>query len=289
MTYNAVLKDTIGPLMLPCATDAYPYYGEIKQAQEQELWEVSKAGAAVIMTGLLSPDMAHNCQEWIRTNHANYLSYRAGSVKRRGDAAGLRFDYAWGKAKETINSVCASLVSTSPSNEGASSTGMQPTSATPDHFKELGRPDWFVGQAAEEFHRGTELFYQGDYDGAIQAYQSAQIHHGKPSTVLENKIGIAFLELGNHQQAIDHFTKAIEIEDGPTNRVNRAQSYIETDQCPPAIHDAQQALDMKPESTDGYHTDAEAHRVLRAAMAMALTWPLATTPKRSRTPERRCL
>ena len=144
-------------------------------------------------------------------------------------------------------------------------TGTQPNAATPDpdHIKELGRPYWFVDQAAEEFDRGTELFYQGDYDGAIQAYKSAQIHHGKPSTVLENKIGIAFLGLGNHQQAIDHFTKAIEIEDGPVGRLNRASSYIETGQCPLAIHDAQQALDMKPESTDGYHTDAEAHIVLR--------------------------
>ena len=144
-------------------------------------------------------------------------------------------------------------------------TRMQPNAATPDpdHIKELGHHDWFFGQALAEANRGTELFHQGDYDGAIQAYQSAQIHHGKPSSVMENRIGWAFLELGNHQQAIDHFTKAIEIEDGPTDRVNRAISYIETDQCPLAIHDAQQALDMKPESTDGYHTDAEAHRELR--------------------------
>ena len=101
-------RDTLGPLMLPCATDAYAHYGEIKQAQEQEILEVSKAGGMVFQIGLLSPDMAYNCQEWIRANHANYLSLRAGSVKRRGDAAGLRFDHAWGRAKETINSVCAS-------------------------------------------------------------------------------------------------------------------------------------------------------------------------------------
>ena len=143
-------------------------------------------------------------------------------------------------------------------------TGMQPNAATPDpdHFKEVGDKDLFLGQAWTELDRGLELFYQADYHGALQAFQSAKIHHGKPSSVLENRIGTALQSLGDHQQAIDHFTKAIEIEDGPIDRVNRAISYLETNQCPLAIHDAQQALDMKPESTDGYHTDAEAHIVL---------------------------
>ena len=143
-------------------------------------------------------------------------------------------------------------------------TGMQPNAATPDpnHFKEVGDKDWFLGQAAEESDRGKELFDQADYHGALQAFQSAKIHHGKPSSVLENRIGTAFQSLGDHQQAIDHFTKAIEIEEQPLDRVNRALSYIETGQCTLAIHDAQQALDMEPESADGFHTDAQAHFML---------------------------
>ena len=139
----------------------------------------------------------------------------------------------------------------------------QPNAATtdPDDYTKLGTDEKFFGQALAEANRGDELFYQGDYNGAIQAYQSAQIHRSKPSSVLENGIGIAFQSLGNHQQAIVHLTKAIEIDDNPADRINRAISYIETGQCPLAIHDAQQVLDMEPESTDGWHTDAEAHGV----------------------------
>ena len=140
----------------------------------------------------------------------------------------------------------------------------QPYAATtdPDDYTELGTNKWLFGQAATEFNRGEELFDQADYHGALQAYQSAQIHRIKPSSLLENQIGIAFQSLGDHQQAIDHFTKGIEIEDEPANRLNRASSYIETDQCPLAIHDAQQALDMEPESADGVHTHAQAHIVI---------------------------
>ena len=140
----------------------------------------------------------------------------------------------------------------------------QPNAATPDpdDYIELGDSDLFFGQALAESDRGKELFDQADYHGALQAFQSAKIHHGKPSSVLENRIGTTFQSLGDHQQAIDHFTKAIEIEEQPLDRVNRALSYIETGQCPLAIHDAQQALDMEPESADGFHTDAEAHFML---------------------------
>ena len=68
--------------------------------------------------------------------------------------------------------------------------------------------------------------------------------------------------MGNHQRAIDHFSKALEIKDTPTNRVNRGDSYRETGQCPLAIHDAQQALEMKADSAEGIHTDAEARYIL---------------------------
>ena len=100
--------ETLTPIVVPCATDAYAHYGEIQETQEREMLEASKAGAMVLHIGLLSPDMDYNCREWNRTNHANYLTLRAGSVKRRGETAGLRFDYAWAKAKEKINLACAS-------------------------------------------------------------------------------------------------------------------------------------------------------------------------------------
>ena len=133
-----------------------------------------------------------------------------------------------------------------------------------DHFKEIGGDDSFSGQAETEFEKGKELFRQEDYHGALQAFQSAQIHHSKPSSVLETQIGMAFRRLDDHQQAIDHFTKAMEIKDNPVGRVNRALSYIETSQCPLTFQDAKRALEMEPESADGFHTHAEAHAALSA-------------------------
>ena len=129
-------------------------------------------------------------------------------------------------------------------------------------FIEVGGDDSFSGQAATEFEKGKDLLHQEDYHGALQTFQSAQIHHGKPSSVLENQIGIAFRRLDDHQQAIDHFTKAIEIKDNPTGRVNRALSYIATGQCKLTFQDTKRALDMDPQSADGFHTNAEAHAAL---------------------------
>ena len=129
---------------------------------------------------------------------------------------------------------------------------------------EVGGDDSFSGQAATEFEKGKELFQQENYHGALQAFQSAKVHHGKPSSVLETQIGMVFRRLDDHEQAIDHFTKAIRIKDNPIGRVNRALSYIETSQCPLTFQDGKRALDMEPESADGFHTHTEAHAALSA-------------------------
>ena len=131
-------------------------------------------------------------------------------------------------------------------------------------FIEVGGDDSFSGQAATEFEKGKDLLQQENYHGALQAFQSAQVHHGKPSSVLETQIGMVFRRLDDHQQAIVHFTKAIGIKDNPVGRVNRALSYIEISQCPLTFQDAKRVLDMEPESANGFHTHAEAHAALSA-------------------------
>ena len=135
-------------------------------------------------------------------------------------------------------------------------------------FIEVGGNDSFSGQAATEFEKGKDLLKQENYHAALQAFQAAQVHHGKPSSVLENQIGMAFRRLDDHQQAIDHFTKAIEIKDNPVGRVNRSLSYIETSQCPLTFQDAKRALDMEPKSAEGFHTHAEAHAALSTCHLM---------------------
>ena len=90
-----------------CGLQVYgaPYI--VSRQQEFEVLEASKAGSAIWRTGLLSPDMKHNCEEWEQSRHINYRSLRDGSVRRRGEKSGLNFDYAWGKVKEHISNACA--------------------------------------------------------------------------------------------------------------------------------------------------------------------------------------
>ena len=122
--------------------------------------------------------------------------------------------------------------------------------------------DEFSGPAAAMLEQGRELFKQQDYRAAAEAFATAQLRHGKPSQILENQTGMALRRLEDHPQAIVHFTKAIELRDNPVDRIERALSFIATRQCANALQDASRALEMQPESTNGFHTVAEAHAVL---------------------------
>ncbi len=120
----------------------------------------------------------------------------------------------------------------------------------------------FFGQASDEIERAESLRGQGRYLEAIDAYKSAQAHHGKPSRVLENHIGLTYQFAGQHETAILHFTNAIAIEESAANLVNRGTSYHNIGRCDLAINDAQTALAIQPEHGTGYHTHAEAHEIL---------------------------
>ena len=120
----------------------------------------------------------------------------------------------------------------------------------------------FTGKALTEFNRGEDLYLQGEYRAAILAYQLAQNHRNEPSRVVNNRIGTSLQELGDHRQALIHFTAALDIQDNPLDRVNRAVSYFETDQCPRAIQDAERALEMQHLVLDAYHSDAEANAIM---------------------------
>ena len=51
------------------------------------------------------------------------------------------------------------------------------------------------------------------------------------------------------------------------DRVNRGSSFVETDQCEPAIEDAKAALTMEPIKEDEFHTDSEANIILAGCYA----------------------
>ena len=138
---------------------------------------------------------------------------------------------------------------------------------SPEMFREVGDKEWFHGETAAVLRRGEETFAQGKYQESLESFLEAQRLHGTPSANLQSWIGISYQALGQHDQAIQHHTNAIQIEDDPVDRVNRGLSFIETGKYGPAIEDAKAALTMEPITGDGYHTDAEANTILASCYA----------------------
>ena len=132
-----------------------------------------------------------------------------------------------------------------------------------------------MGQALAAAERGQAQFAAGNYPAAVASLQSALQHHGKPSGVLENWLGLSYQEQGEHYTAIQHFTNALFISDGALDRINRGNSYLEANQCDLAIIDAIAALSMEPAEAPGFHTDVEANSMLSSCYAVNGEWTAA--------------
>ena len=136
------------------------------------------------------------------------------------------------------------------------------TPSKPSEILEIGDEEFFLGRTLAAVEEGLALFDAGEYRAAIEAFKRAQRRHGKPSGVLENRIALAYAELGLHELSIDHYSAAITINDSAVDRVNRALAYYEIERCDLAIEDAKTALALEPESAPGYHSDVEANSIL---------------------------
>ena len=69
--------------------------------------------------------------------------------------------------------------------------------------------------------------------------------------------------MGEYDLAIQHLSKAIEIDDATIDRVNRSLAYLHAGQCDAAVRDAKgAALATAPQSVVGFHTDAAANNLL---------------------------
>ena len=149
-----------------------------------------------------------------------------------------------------------------PTNTPAAPADATIPTISPENFHQVGKGQWFFGETSEAVGRGEEAFARGEYQEALEDFLEAQRLHGEPSPVLQNNIGNSYRALGQNDQAIHHYTNALEIEDGATRRTTRGTAYGETGQCSAAIEDAKIALTMEPASSDGFHTDIEANIIL---------------------------
>ena len=114
---------------------------------------------------------------------------------------------------------------------------------------------------------GNAWLHTGEYQLAIEKYKEAQIHHGKPSAVLENNIAFAYRLWGKYNLAIEHYTKALGISDDSMTRMGRLIVYHAIGRCDLAIPDAETVLTQKPETAPGLHTNVEALWVLSSCSA----------------------
>ena len=140
--------------------------------------------------------------------------------------------------------------------------------ADPGEFVELeGRKERFSGAALSHVEEGIKEFKKGSYQLAIKSFKKSQRQRDEPSYILENWTGLAYRALGRYEEAIEHYSASIEIEDNATGRVNRGIAYLFDGQCGPALADSKAALAMEPESGTGFHTDAEANYILASCHA----------------------
>ena len=122
--------------------------------------------------------------------------------------------------------------------------------------------DLILLPAVMYFRRGMELNDQGRFEEAIANLEIAQEEHKRPSGMIQTEIGHAYSGLGQHEQAIRHYSLAIEIRDDAFHRTNRGMEYLNMENCREAMTDASRALEVKQYEEPGFHTAVDAHWIL---------------------------
>ncbi|MYC29545.1 MAG: tetratricopeptide repeat protein [Chloroflexi bacterium] len=113
---------------------------------------------------------------------------------------------------------------------------------------------------------GVLLFEAGQYADAIAKFEAAMEEVGEPVRILHTWIGQSYRMSGDMNQAIFHFSRAIEIFDNSSDRANRAITYQDMNLCAEAMEDSYAALGMEPFISEGSHSYLEAHLALATCL-----------------------
>jgi tetratricopeptide (TPR) repeat protein len=114
------------------------------------------------------------------------------------------------------------------------------------------------GRGSANFNIAIQRQEAGDFEGAIAAY-GVSIEHAiasKDERIAENYYGRAwnFGKLGRRQEAIDDYTKAIEIDPNYYSAYfNRAIEYKQLEMYDAAATDNRQAIRIKPASANAHY------------------------------------
>lgn len=121
----------------------------------------------------------------------------------------------------------------------------------------------------------------GDYEQSADYYVSAvalmhEFHYSDEDLAFAlSTTGTAFYIARNYRNAIDYYSQAIDLDDNASTREDRAWAYLELPNCGRASADARAALQMPEISWVGYHSSANAHRILALCHVDNSEWELA--------------
>ena len=162
----------------------------------------------------------------------------------------------------------------------AAKTQTVPT-ISPESFEEFGQQEIFFGETASLVRQGNLFFNEGNYRPALEKYQEAQSAYGKPSRIIQNWIGNTYLALGEPDQAIRHFTIAIQAVDSRQDRLNRALAYSLQGNCKEAIGDIDAAMSLEAEADEPISSRISAHSIAAGCYIELEDYPKAESHRQS--------
>ncbi|MCX8175350.1 MAG: tetratricopeptide repeat protein [Candidatus Micrarchaeota archaeon] len=113
------------------------------------------------------------------------------------------------------------------------------------------------------YHRGNTYYEKGDYERAIEAYNTAIILNPTFSEAYFNR-GLCYYNLKNFEKAISDYTKAAELD--PKNPViynNRGDAYYRKQDFNAAIEDYDRALAINPKYLKAFYNRGLAYACLQ--------------------------
>jgi len=114
-------------------------------------------------------------------------------------------------------------------------------------------------EAEVHFHRGEEAFSGGQYDQAISHYSKALEIYPRYFGAYNNR-GLTYFKKKQYDQALSDYNKALEIDPNLAEAYgNRGLLYLNTKQNDQAISDLNKALEIKPKDAEAYVNRGLAH------------------------------